>query len=468
MMKRWLKIECAVLLGLLVCVSPVDAQQTAIHSVPIGKGPGQSGFNSVGPCANGSILAFTGVSSNPTCWTLYQLALLQGPPKVQGFSSIRTILTPDADTSLILVELVGGGGAGQGSVSANPKVPFTYATYGRIGTPSAFGTTDYTATITNASPGVVTATGSNAVCNDPVYFSTTGTLPSPLVADTVYYVQCGNDSYPAPTANTFALSLVQYGVPLTCAVYAPFCQTPIDTTTSGSGVHTLHQYTRVAQSGNGGGIIGDQSVPGNAVRCDFTATWPAGYQQGHNFTGGVGSNVYGVNVWGSIGGGTFFGPGSAATTGLNGLGTGGGAGAPTSTGPEGGGGAGGGTCRFWFRPAPATTYPILCGTGGVAGTADSSAVTIATGSPGTVTLNDHPYGPNSIVQFTGTLPTGLSLATNYYVYGPSITTNTFQVSATPNGTRINMGGSPANVVVNSGSAGSAGGNGACIITQFKG
>ena len=67
-MKRWLKmIECAVLLGILVCVSSAEAQQTAIHSVPVGKGPGQSGFNSVGPCGASQTLQWPGSSSDPIC-----------------------------------------------------------------------------------------------------------------------------------------------------------------------------------------------------------------------------------------------------------------------------------------------------------------------------------------------------------------------------------------------------------------
>ena len=60
-------------------------------------------------------------------------------------------------------------------------------------------------TITNASPGVVTFTGHNKVLNEPVRFQAgSGVLPSPLVADTNYYVL-------SPAANTFQISAAPGG-----------------------------------------------------------------------------------------------------------------------------------------------------------------------------------------------------------------------------------------------------------------
>ncbi len=81
----------------------------------------------------------------------------------------------------------------------------------------------YTVTITNATPAVVTATGSSYPPGMPIVFSTTGTLPSPLVVGTVYYVA---SSSPTPTANTFGIATSVGG-------------TGIATTTAGSGVHTV-------------------------------------------------------------------------------------------------------------------------------------------------------------------------------------------------------------------------------------
>jgi len=81
----------------------------------------------------------------------------------------------------------------------------------------------YTVTITNATPAVVTATGSSYPPGTPIVFSTTGTLPSPLAVNTVYYVA---STSPTPTANTFGVSTTVGG-------------TGIATTTAGSGVHTV-------------------------------------------------------------------------------------------------------------------------------------------------------------------------------------------------------------------------------------
>ncbi len=61
----------------------------------------------------------------------------------------------------------------------------------------------------------------------------------------------------------------------------------------------------------------------------------------------------------------------------------------------------------------------------------------------TVTSNGHNLGTNTPIQFTttGTLPTGIVASTMYFVV--QATENTFKVSATPNGTAIDMTGAPA-------------------------
>ena len=75
-----------------------------------------------------------------------------------------------------------------------------------------------TCTITNASPGVVALVSHGLAANDPVIFSTTGTLPAPLIAGAVYYVKT------VLTADTFTVSLTAGG-------------TVINTTSAGSGTH---------------------------------------------------------------------------------------------------------------------------------------------------------------------------------------------------------------------------------------
>jgi hypothetical protein len=76
------------------------------------------------------------------------------------------------------------------------------------------------ATITIAAPGVVTWTAHGRAVNDPVKFSTTGALPTGLVAGTTYYVKTVTD------ANTITLSATPGGAAIT-------------TTGAQSGVHTI-------------------------------------------------------------------------------------------------------------------------------------------------------------------------------------------------------------------------------------
>jgi hypothetical protein len=75
-----------------------------------------------------------------------------------------------------------------------------------------------TATMTIASPCVVTVTGHTFVANDPFIFTTTGALPTGLTVGTVYYVL-------APSGNTFNVAATSGG-------------SAINTSGSQSGTHT--------------------------------------------------------------------------------------------------------------------------------------------------------------------------------------------------------------------------------------
>lgn len=77
-----------------------------------------------------------------------------------------------------------------------------------------------TVTITVASPGVVTWTAHGRNANDPVKFTTTGTLPTEIVAGTTYYVVGASI-----TADTFQVSTAPNGA-------------AINTSGSSSGTHT--------------------------------------------------------------------------------------------------------------------------------------------------------------------------------------------------------------------------------------
>lgn len=68
--------------------------------------------------------------------------------------------------------------------------------------------------------------------------------------------------------------------------------------------------------------------------------------------------------------------------------------------------------------------------------------TITIASPAVVTLATHGLTANDIIFFTttGSLPTGITASTNYYVLATGLTTNTFEISATPAGIAINTSG----------------------------
>lgn len=77
---------------------------------------------------------------------------------------------------------------------------------------------EVTFTVDGTDPGIVNWTGHGLTAGAPVTFATTGVLPGPLVADTVYYVV-------SPTTDTFQIAATPIG-------------TPIVVVGAGSGVHT--------------------------------------------------------------------------------------------------------------------------------------------------------------------------------------------------------------------------------------
>lgn len=104
-------------------------------------------------------------------------------------------------------------------------------------TSGAANTWSDTVTISNGSPGVVTWTGAKPIHNDtPVAFTTSGTLPNPLVVGTTYFTVNANVG-----AKTFQVSATPGGA-------------AIATTTSGSGVHAV--TTNIAKNITAGVYFG--------------------------------------------------------------------------------------------------------------------------------------------------------------------------------------------------------------------
>src|ERR1700757_4855286 len=74
------------------------------------------------------------------------------------------------------------------------------------------------------------------------------------------------------------------------------------------------------------------------------------------------------------------------------------------------------------------------------GASANATVTVTIASPGVFTDTAHGFSANQPVKFktTGTLPTGITANTWYYVVSP--TTNTYSVAATAGGAAINTSG----------------------------
>lgn len=82
----------------------------------------------------------------------------------------------------------------------------------------------------------------------------------------------------------------------------------------------------------------------------------------------------------------------------------------------------------------------------------STTVTISIANPGVITWAAHGLVANQpiVLKTTGALPTGLVAGRRYYVVGASITTNTFEVAATPGGAAIATTGTQSGVQTGAG------------------
>ena len=177
-----------------------------------------------------------------------------------------------------------------------------------------------TATVTIATPAVVTFTAHGLTLNDSVQFTTTGALPTGLVVSTTYFVISAG-----LTANAFQVS-------------ATFGGTAINTTGTQSGVHTLirttprviaESDTRVPSTNTsaalaGGGSFGTPSGSNKFVTQEFFSARTIRYQYDlagspFTWTKQTGLRYVIVEAWGAGGGAS-----AGAGSGRNGGGGGGG------------------------------------------------------------------------------------------------------------------------------------------------
>lgn len=142
-----------------------------------------------------------------------------------------------------------------------------------------------TVTMTIATPGVITYTGHGLSANTPVVFTTTGALPTGIVAGTTYFVA----SLGAATANTFNISATPGGA-------------LIATSGSQSGTHTCTISTYTEDSVANRYLFNYyNAVPRPMFRSDAVASWTyttATYRQSNanilnqlNFIVGINDNI---------------------------------------------------------------------------------------------------------------------------------------------------------------------------------
>lgn len=137
-----------------------------------------------------------------------------GEANAYVYTSSPTDVTP---TSYVAITSDGSGGG------------FGIGPYGWDDNPVYTTGSTATVTISNANPGLVTWTAHGLSAGMVVKFTTTGTLPAPLVVDTWYLV--GD----VVTTNTFSLK----AIPATPT--SVVSSNDIQTTTAGSGTHTAYQ-----------------------------------------------------------------------------------------------------------------------------------------------------------------------------------------------------------------------------------
>ena len=374
-------------------------------------------------------------------------------------ASIQVVnnLTVDFPYEALIIKVWGNGGGGGGSSDqtttdgAGGAGGTSYVTYNSgypktatiTGFPKTATITGYpkTATISNASPGVVTITGHGLVANQSLTFSTTNTLPAPLVAGTTYYVKT------VLTANTFTVSATSGG-------------TVINTTSNGNGTHSVMATEPGIVTATAHGLSVNQ-----AITFTTTGTLPSPLATGttyyvqsvltaDTFTVSATSGGAVINTT-TAGSGTHSVDLATPTAGVitvtaHGLSVGqslvftttGTLPSPLTQG-----------ATYYVQSVPtANTFTVSATSGGAAINTTSAGsgthsvnifslnygATISQASPGVVTSAGHGFLANQMVIFktSGTLPTPLTADTIYYV--KTVTGNdTFTVSATSGGTVIN-------------------------------
>lgn len=213
----------------------------------------------------------------------------------------------------------------------------------------------FTATISNASPGVVTANGHGLNNGDAIIFTTSGSLPTGLSINTIYYVT-------SKATNTFQVSATRGG-------------TSINTSSAGSGTHTVHiaDTQRLASDAvytnapirKIGRILVTQTTGNWAAPTEMSVAPFAGQWNSITVTAATSSGATG----GANATYTWIAPNSVTRAFLQGRGGGGGGGGGgnVTNGSGGGGGGCASTMTYLNNISPGTSYLMTAGGGGNGG-----------------------------------------------------------------------------------------------------
>lgn len=285
----------------LALAAPANAQwQTPIHSVPVGQGGGNIGFNNAVPGTAGQPLVSNGASADPSFQAVPSAGIAAGAVDNTKLANPSTVVNGQTCT---LGSTCVGSGPGPWRISNNaaandavfpdvkvnmsadfvtlysPSLGLTHAVNGPVTASSqtncgpAVNCRDSgvsaTVTMTVASPAVVTWTAHGLTAGQAVLFNTTGTLLTGVNAGQVYYVIAAG-----LTADTFEFSTTIGG----SAVNSSGTQSGTQTGTKNVfGMGDTVWFYYIWGSGPGLGTISSKSAPnvGPALPTGYTHYAPS-------------------------------------------------------------------------------------------------------------------------------------------------------------------------------------------------